>query len=211
MRGIRKRYYNLFSYFYDPIIKLHSLDKEGYLRGYMVKKANINKEDRVLDLCTGTGSVAIEFSKSLAEKGVVVGVDFSRGMLKKAKKKAKILMLKNVYFVEANVADLPFKEGYFNAVICSHAFYELKEKEREKAIKEMYRTAQKGGRLLLMEHEVPQNIFLKFLFYFRIYAMGSKNAKIFLKDELSPFKLYFNEVTKEVTPSGRSKLILGYR
>ena len=188
MRDIRRRYYDLFSHIYDLIIRLHSLDKQGSLRRYLVEKADTENDDRVLDICTGTGSVVAEFSNRLTGEGMAVGVDFSRGMLKKAKKKATRLRLTKICLVEGSAADLPFKGECFDVITCSHAFYELKGKEREKAIEEMARIAKKGGKLLIMEHEVPNNPLVKLLFYLRIYVMGSKDARIFLKDELAPFR-----------------------
>jgi demethylmenaquinone methyltransferase/2-methoxy-6-polyprenyl-1,4-benzoquinol methylase len=85
MRPPRQIYYDLFSLVYDFIIRLHSRDREGSLRGFITEKANLLQGDRALDLCTGTGSVAIELAKQAGGKGLVVGLDFSRGMLEKAK------------------------------------------------------------------------------------------------------------------------------
>ena len=90
MKSPRQIYYDLFSMVYDFIIRLHSRDTGGSLRRFITEKANLSKGDRALDLCTGTGSVAIELAKQVGEKGLVVGLDFSRGMLEKAERKPKI-------------------------------------------------------------------------------------------------------------------------
>lgn len=207
MRSYRRQYYNLFSYFYDFIIRLHSQDKAGYLRRFIVDKAKLVEGGRVLDICTGTGSVAIELSRQAGNDGMSVGVDFSRGMLDKARNKVEKLGIKNVHFVEANVSELPFKTDSFHATTCSHAFYELKGAERGKTIKEVARVNKKGGRFCMMEHEVPENPFVKMLFYLRMYFMGSTDAKIFLKEDTLPFKEEFRKVKKEITTTGKSKLI----
>jgi len=209
--SIRRQYYNFFSLVYDPIIRMHSRDKEGYLRRYLIEKAQVGQGGNVLDICTGTGSVAIEFPKVVGKKGKVVGVDFSHGMLKKAKDKVKKLGLNNLYLIEANARELPFKDGLFGAITISHAFYELKGEEQGKAISEIARVAMGGGKFFIMEHEVPKNFFLKLLFYLRIYVMGSKDAKVFLKDDLSLFEENFKKVQSEITPTGRSKIIWGER
>ncbi|MBW1678752.1 MAG: class I SAM-dependent methyltransferase [Deltaproteobacteria bacterium] len=208
---IRRQYYNLFSLIYDHIIRLHSRDNEGYLRKYLAEKAEIKQGENVLDICTGTGSVAIEFSRTVCKRGKIVGVDFSGGMLRKAKDKVRRLGLNNFYLIEANARELPFKDGLFGAITISHAFYELKGEEQGKAISEMARVAMGGGKFFIMEHEVPKNFFLKLLFYLRIYVMGSKDAKVFLKDDLSLFEENFKKVTSEITPTGRSKIIWGER
>ena len=208
---IRKLYYNLFSLVYDFIIRVHSRDSEGLLRKYLVERSGINPGENVLDVCTGTGSVAIEFSKKVGNQGAVVGIDFSRGMLVKAKVKAIKASLHNLYLIEAKAGELPFKDNQFRVVTLAYALYELKNEERKKAIAEIARVIKEGGRVLVMEHEVPKPILLRVLFYIRMYTMGSKDSKSFLRSELTPFQDNFQQVTKEVTPGGRSKIIRGRR
>jgi len=59
----------------------------------------------------------------------------------------------------------------------------------------------------MMEHEVPKNPFIRMLFYLRMYAMGSNNARTFLKEDTLPFKREFKKIKKEITTTGKSKLI----
>ena len=139
MSSLRRLYYDLFSLVYDFVIRLHSRDREGSLRGFITEKASLLQGDRALDLCTGTGSVAIELAKQAGEKGLVVGLDFSRGMLEKAKNKALRLHLNQLHLVQANASQLPFKKSSFHGVTCSHAFYELKGDERARTINEVAR------------------------------------------------------------------------
>ena len=209
MRSFRRKYYDFFSLIYDFIIRLHSRDKSGYLRRYLVDRAKVGEGSRVLDLCTGTGSVAIEFSGKVGKKGMVAGVDFSRGMLSKTRQKTEKMGIKNLYLIEANVSELPFKSDVFQAVTISHAFYELKGEERKKTIGDAARVLKEKGRFLMMEHEVPKNPLVKLLFYLRIYTMGSKDAAIFLKKDTLPFEGEFKQVKKETTPTAKSMLVWG--
>ena len=207
----RKRYYNLFSRFYDFVIRVHSRDPEGRLRKYLVERAGVQPGENILDICTGTGSVAIEFAKKVGIQGKVAGVDFSRGMLAKAKGKAEKTGLNNLFLIEAKAGDLPFKDNQFQAATLAYALYELKSEERKKAIAEIARVIKKGGRALVMEHEVPKRLLLRVLFYIRMYTMGSRDARLFLRKEITLFQDSFQKVTKEVAPGGRSKIILGIR
>ena len=74
---------NLFSRIYDLIIRLHSQDRQGSLRGFITARTRVSEGDRVLDLCTGTGAVAVELARRVGKGGLVVGLDFSSGMLEK--------------------------------------------------------------------------------------------------------------------------------
>jgi demethylmenaquinone methyltransferase/2-methoxy-6-polyprenyl-1,4-benzoquinol methylase len=209
MRSLRQIYYDLFSKFYDLIIRLHSRDRQGSLRGFITKKANLSEGDKALDLCTGTGSVAVELTKGVGGEGLVVGLDFSRGMLEKAKEKANRLNLDQLYLVQANASQLPFKKSSFHGVTCSHAFYELKGEERKRAIDEVARILIDGGRFCLMEHAKPEKAFVRLLFYIRIFFLGSKDARKFLAEEGSIFGERFKNITKMMSPTGQSKLIYG--
>jgi len=206
---LRQTYYDIFSKVYDLVIRLHSRDMGGSLRGFIAVKANLSKGDRALDLCTGTGSVAIELAKQVGENGLVVGLDFSQGMLTKAKEKANRLNMDQFYLVHANASQLPFKNSSFNGVTCSHAFYELREEERKRAINEVARILVTGGRFCLMEHAKPEKAFVRLLFYIRIFFLGSRNARKFLAEEGSIFRERFKNITKVMSPTGQSKLIYG--
>jgi ubiquinone/menaquinone biosynthesis C-methylase UbiE len=87
MSSLRQLYYDLFSKVYDFIIRLHSRDVEGSLRGFITEKANLTKGDRALDLCTGTGSVGAKLAGQVGKNGLVVGLDFSLGMLGKGRER----------------------------------------------------------------------------------------------------------------------------
>jgi demethylmenaquinone methyltransferase/2-methoxy-6-polyprenyl-1,4-benzoquinol methylase len=209
MSSLRRIYYDLFSEIYDFIIRLHSRDIAGSLRRFITEKANLSQGDRALDLCTGTGSVAAELAKRVGENGLAVGLDFSRGMLEKANRKALRLHLNQLHLVQANAIALPFKESSFHGVTCSHAFYELRGEERARAINEVARILTDGGRFCLMEHAKPEKPFVRLLFYIRIFFLGSRDARKFLEEEASIFGEGFKNVTKMMSPTGQSKLIYG--
>jgi len=209
MGSTRQVYYDLFSRIYDPIIRLHSRDREGSLRGFITDRTGVSVGDRALDLCTGTGSVAVELAKCVGKSGLVVGLDFSYGMLEKAKRKSVKLNLSQLCLVQGNAGQLPFKDSSFRGVTCSHAFYELKGVERAMAVEEVERVLEKGGRFCLMEHARPEKFFSRSLFYIRLFFLGSKDVKQFLQNEESIFGKRFTNLKKEMSPAGQSKLISG--
>jgi demethylmenaquinone methyltransferase/2-methoxy-6-polyprenyl-1,4-benzoquinol methylase len=209
MGSPRQAYYDLFAKVYDLVIRLHSRDIEGSLRRFITEQTNLSKGNRALDLCTGTASVAIELAKQVEEKGLVVGLDFSQGMLKKAKDKAKGLHLDQLHLVQANASQLPFKTSSFHGVTCSHAFYELRGDERTRAVNEVARVLSKGGRFCLMEHAKPEKRTQRFLFYIRFFFLGAKDARKFLLEERTILGGSFRNITSRMSPTGQSKLICG--
>ncbi len=161
--------------------------------------------DLFLDLCSGTGAVSLEIAR---RKKRVVSLDFSEGMIKRAREKAEKLSVDGVYFVIADATCLPFKDGVFDGVSISHAFYEVKgEDGKKKLLLEARRVLKSGGIFCMMEHEVPKNPFVRLLFYLRIMSMGRKDGVVFLKKEMDIIRGVFGNAEKRLTPSGKSKLI----
>lgn len=209
MSSLRQSYYNLFSKVYDRIIELHSHDLQGRLRRALADRTGLKIGDVALDLCTGTGSVPPFLAEKVGSEGLVVGLDFSSGMLQKAAKKIYDKDIKNIVLIQAEAQHLPFKDRTVSAVTCSHAFYELKGEVREKTIMETKRVCRTGGRFCMMEHEVPRKKLIKFLFYIRMVVAGNLGSRSLLRKESSFFKNHFSDVKKEILPGGNTKVISG--
>lgn len=205
IRTGRRRYYNIFSHFYDAFIRMHARQDEDDTRDFLVAAAHLGEKTmpRILDICCGTGSVILTFKERYPES-VAVRYDFSPGMLRKAQEKNAN---GGVVFIEGDAADLPFDENSFEVVTCSHALYELKGETRQKALREMKRVVRPDGYVLLMEHEIPRNPVVKLLFYIRMLSMGSDDACEFVKGGLEPLKKIFSRVTLSHSRTGKSKLM----
>jgi demethylmenaquinone methyltransferase/2-methoxy-6-polyprenyl-1,4-benzoquinol methylase len=202
---MRRAYYNAFSGFYDRFIALHSSDRKGFARTFLANQVPVQESGAVLDLCTGTGSVLPDLHRKVGPKGCVVGLDFSRGMLTVGQEKIK--GFPNIHLVEAEVEWLPFPAAAFDAVTCSHAFYELKEGAQEEALSEVLRVLRPMGTFLMMEHDVPRNPIVRGLFYLRLVSMGMGRAVSILRCEQDLLKKYFGRVDKIHTPEGKSKIL----
>jgi ubiquinone/menaquinone biosynthesis C-methylase UbiE len=158
---------------------------------------------RILDICCGTGSVILAFAEQYCA-ALTIGYDFSSGMLGRARQKDTAGAIK---YIQGDAARLAFRNDCFDIVCCSHALYELKGRVRNEALLEMKRVVKPGGTVLLMEHEVPRSPAVRALFKLRMLTMGAADAEEFLRQDLSPFKKLFSDVTLSHTPSGKSKLI----
>lgn len=142
MRRGRRAYYERFSRFYDCFVALHSRDKQGLARKFLVDQIPVPNAGSILDLCTGTGTLLPHLLAKVAPHGQVVGLDFSHGMLSVAQEKTRSLA--NIRLVEGDAGCLPFANGTFEAVTCSHAFYELKGDAQDQALQEIVRVLRPG-------------------------------------------------------------------
>jgi ubiquinone/menaquinone biosynthesis C-methylase UbiE len=88
----------------------------------LVEYAQIRRGQRVLDIATGTGMVAIEAAQIVGLEDRVVGVDISTGMLEVARRKIEALNLSNVELQLADAETLNFPDNSFDRILCSSAF-----------------------------------------------------------------------------------------
>ncbi len=210
MRRFRRKYYDLFSHFYDAVIALHSRDRRAFLRRFLLQKAGVRENTYLLDLCTGTGAVPLAAAQFISEKGLIVGVDFSQGMLKRAQIKAQKVGHPRLYFVLADAGRLPFTSQIFDIVTCSHAMYELDPETRKATLEEVCRVLRPGGCFAMMEHCEPRNPLIRLLYYLRLASMGSRENRAFARDERPFLRPYFREIKRLFSPTGNSKLLLAY-
>jgi ubiquinone/menaquinone biosynthesis C-methylase UbiE len=206
MRRTRRIYYDKFSTFYDRFVALHSRDKQGLARKFLADRVPLQSGSSVLDLCTGTATLLTLLQGKVGATGQVVGVDFSHGMLMVARDKTRTLP--NVDLAEADAGYLPFATSTFDAVTCSHAFYELKGEVQDRALQEIVRVLKPEGTFLMMEHDVPASPVIRFLFYVRLASMGAGRAINFLRQEQEVLRSHFGSVSKVVAPAGRSKIMI---
>ena len=205
VRTGRRRYYDIFSTFYDAFIRLHSRGDKDDTRDFLVESASLGSKPSplILDVCCGTGSVVLAF-KERCPGAMAIGYDFSHGMLQKARVKNAS---GRVVFIEGDAAALPFADSSFDVVTCSHALYELKGESRETALREMKRVVRPDGVVLIMEHEIPRRPVIKILFYIRMLSMGARDAREFVKGGLAPYEKIFPHVSLSRSRSGKSKLM----
>ena len=206
LRVGRRKYYDLFSHFYDGFMRLHARRDEEDTRQFLVDAAQLEAKSApsILDVCCGTGSVILAFAERYL-KALLVGYDFSHGMLRRAQEKNAAT---RAVFVEGDAAALPFSDNCFDAVSCSHALYELKGQAREKALWEMKRVIHRDGVVLLMEHEVPSHPFVRFLFNVRLISMGSSDAREFVEGGMQRLRKIFSRVDLTHSQSGKSRLMI---
>jgi ubiquinone/menaquinone biosynthesis C-methylase UbiE len=209
MRRTRRANYDAFSSFYDRFVALHSRDSASLARRFLAERLPSGDLGAVLDVCTGTGTLLQSLQERVGRDGHVVGMDFSRGMLKVAS--AKIRGLANIHLVEGDAGSLPFAAESFDAVTCSHAFYELKGDTREGALREILRVLRPEGAILMMEHDVPFNPLVKALFYLRLTVVGAGKAVAFLRREQEVLKACFTKVERIAAPGGRSKVMVCWK
>lgn len=88
----------------------------------LVDFANINTDDQVLDIGTGTGMVAFYAASKLGSHGRVIGIDISEGMIEKAQLKLRDAQVQNVCFELGDGEALSYAIDSFDYILCGSAF-----------------------------------------------------------------------------------------
>jgi demethylmenaquinone methyltransferase/2-methoxy-6-polyprenyl-1,4-benzoquinol methylase len=117
-----------------------------------VERAVLRPGDGALDVCCGTGDLALELARAVAPGGRVVGCDFSERMLELARAKAE--GLDSVSFESADALELPYEDASFDAVTVGFGLRNLAATER--GIAEMVRVARPGARVVILEITRPR-------------------------------------------------------
>ena len=128
--------------FEDPNYnRLFTTDSE-----WLFDRLTLNDDDLVLDVAAGTGHVA----RRLAPKvRAVVAVDATEAMLEAGRVEAKRAALRNVVFMQADAAKLPFLDASFDIVVSRFAVHHFEHPGRQ--IAEMRRCLRMGGRLAIAD------------------------------------------------------------
>ncbi len=137
---------------YDGLNRVISFGVDIKWRKRLVKLVKKKQPEKILDIATGTGDLAI----ALAETGAseIIGLDISKGMLDVGRKKiiAKNLE-KTVQMVQGDGESLPFEKDHFDAITV--AFGVRNFEDLEKGLKEIFRVLKPGGILAILETSVP--------------------------------------------------------
>jgi demethylmenaquinone methyltransferase / 2-methoxy-6-polyprenyl-1,4-benzoquinol methylase len=119
----------------------------------------------ILDLCTGTGDLAIAYNRAAKGAVPIIGADFCHEMLVLAEAKASDAP--RIQFVEADAQALPFPSESFQIVTVAFGLRNVTDTDR--GLAEMVRVAKPGGRIAILEFSRPRNPVFGplYSFYFR--------------------------------------------
>jgi len=167
-------------------------------RKIAVEKILDKKPGRILDLCTGTGDLAFRLAKNTHHSVEIHGLDFSKPMLQLANEKAERLKISRVQFQFGDAAEMPYENGFFDAVGTAFAFRNLtyRNPDTKKFFKEILRVLRPGGRFVAVETSQPDNSLWKKLFHLQMryitqpiggWLSGEKEAYKYLADSAINF------------------------
>jgi demethylmenaquinone methyltransferase / 2-methoxy-6-polyprenyl-1,4-benzoquinol methylase len=137
---------------YDRYARILSLGQDPRWRSFLVSRLQPGSGERVLDVATGTGAVAIELARRY--DCTVVGVDQSPEMLAVAQARvASAGLARRVELVEGHADALPFGDGTFDGLTFTYLLRYVDDPGA--TLRELARVVRPGGTLASLEFEVP--------------------------------------------------------
>lgn len=147
---------------YDKLNHRLSWNIDKMWRNKAIKTLRSYNPQRILDIATGTGDLAILAAEMLNPQHIT-GADISDGMMQIGREKAKKKKLDNILsFERQDCMNLTYTNDSFDAVISAFGIRNFKNLEM--GLTEMYRVLQKGGILCILELTTPVRFPMKQLF-----------------------------------------------
>jgi len=188
-------YFNSVARKYDMMNTLLSFGIHHIWKRTAVRMLGLNSEDRVLDLCGGTGDLAILAAGAVSRKGHVILYDFSSAMINAGRfKKNNPSIRKRVQYIQGDVQQISFQDESFDAAMVGFGIRNVID--MKKGFKEMYRVLKPGGKMMCLEFSKPTSSLFRLLYdYYSFYIIpflgksitGSMQAYTHLPESIRTF------------------------
>ncbi|AEI15936.1 Ubiquinone/menaquinone biosynthesis methyltransferase ubiE [Flexistipes sinusarabici DSM 4947] len=187
---------------YDLLNRLLSFRRDVAWRKKAIELLEVKENHKILDLACGTGDMIGELKRQ-TKNSDIIGADFSKNMLFKAKRKQPDIML-----LAGDAHSLPFKPDSFDRVMIAFGFRNVTDKN--KGLEELFRVVKPGGRLCILEFSQPEGFvfsrlyrlyFTKILPFLGGLISGDRRAYEYLPDSVYKFPPK-NEYKKMIIESG---------
>lgn len=153
---------------YDLVNRIITWGMDARWRRLAAGACITRQPQKVLDLCCGTGDLALCIAHLTGNNVQITGLDYSLPMLAIATRKTQTLGLANRFsFIYGDVASLPFRDSCFDCIGISFAFRNLTYRNplAKRYLAEIQRVLRPGGRFVIVESGQPANVIIRKLFH----------------------------------------------
>jgi demethylmenaquinone methyltransferase/2-methoxy-6-polyprenyl-1,4-benzoquinol methylase len=150
---------------YDFMNSLLSFGIQHCWKRAAIRKMKISPGEKVLDVCGGTGDLAILAARRCGHRGRVVIYDINWSMIQAGRPKIDFLPdLAHIDYVQGDAEQIAFADNTFDAVMVGFGIRNLTHLKC--GFQEMHRVLKPGGRILCLEFSRPTNPLFRSLYDF---------------------------------------------
>ncbi|KJH71702.1 bifunctional demethylmenaquinone methyltransferase/2-methoxy-6-polyprenyl-1,4-benzoquinol methylase UbiE [Aliterella atlantica] len=144
---------------YDQMNDRLSLGQHRVWKQMTIKWSQAKTGDTCLDVCCGSGDLALSLARRVGTTGKVYGVDFSLAQLAIAQQRSLTQYPQpNITWIEADALDLPFADSYFDAATMGYGLRNVTDIPR--SLKELHRVLKRGAKAAILDFHRPSNSYL---------------------------------------------------
>jgi len=144
---------------YDRANAIMSFGLHWHWNKRLAEKAVASSPKTLIDLCSGTGEIALLCAKASSPPKEITLLDFSAPMLEQAKKKFSFKSYTTATFVVGDAMKLPQADHQFQAATMAYGIRNVQDAKL--AIEEAHRVLEPGGTFLVLELTRPQSPWLE--------------------------------------------------
>ena len=181
---------------YDWFNRLSSCGLDQRWRREAIRRGEVQASHRVLDVCAGTGDLAILRVRQQGHEGSTVGLDFNPEMLQLAKRKQERAGLR-IGWCQGDAEALPFPDGSFDRVVIGFSTRNLADLTQ--GLRDMVRVLKPGGRLIILETGYPSNPVIRFGYQAFLFTVV-RVVGFLLTGRAWPFTYLARSVQAFITP-----------
>lgn len=157
------QHFNTVARRYDLMNTLLSFGIHHLWKRTAVKTMTLKPGDWVLDVCGGTGDLAILAAETVGESGRVIIYDINRAMIDAGLHKVNNSpSKKRIGFIQGDAEQLPFPDGYFDAAMVGFGIRNVTRMDQ--GFKEMCRILKPGGKMMCLEFSKPTAPLFRWLY-----------------------------------------------
>lgn len=163
-RGVRQMFDDIAPR-YDLLNRVLSFGIDRRWRRFAVSQLSIPPNGRVLDIATGTCDVTLEVARQTDPSVMIVGEDFTQGMLVHGQAKLKNSPYgQRIMLVNAPCEEIPHPDETFDGITIAFGIRNVVD--RPAGLREMFRVLKPGGRAVILEFSNPRSQLFRKLYYF---------------------------------------------
>jgi demethylmenaquinone methyltransferase/2-methoxy-6-polyprenyl-1,4-benzoquinol methylase len=138
---------------YDIMNRVMTAGLDRRWRELAAEATGLGNGANALDVCCGTGDLAIALARVVGRGGQVTGLDFSSEMLERARRKHRQDGAAEITWVQGDATAMPFADNSFSAVTIGFGLRNLPDPEA--GLRELARVVRPGGKVVVLEITQP--------------------------------------------------------